>query len=127
MLWFEQLECLGLLHKPYPGTEEAYLEAFSRTVVVDLNDSFQRAPVDFRYEYARILDVEGFDYVVGREFLEKSVPFHRTYVDYQKNANEVYEHKRFFVTDNDRIGLGPVDVKEGDEACLLLGARLRMS
>jgi hypothetical protein len=41
------------------------------------------------------------------------------YDEYRKNANQVCHYRRFFVTENGRIGLGPVGAEVGDEVCIL--------
>lgn len=105
------------------GYEEPRLEKFWRTIIADTcNGRKARASeqgLQF-FSWMKRIDPRGFEGEVS--MAESSSHDVQDSSSYMANFQQVTTNRRFFVTENGRMGLAPLDSEPGDLVCLIVGS-----
>lgn len=108
-----------------PTTDTTVLEAFLRTILGDRRRFLSRMS-SHRVGYGKATPQDLEDTERYLKFIWSNLPTpSQIPIDIaEENVSRACNKKRFFVTENGYIGLGPQDTQVGDEAHVLLGSRV---
>lgn len=104
------------------GYEEPRIENFWRTIIAN-NCNGEKARASDQglqfFSWMKRFDPNGFE---GEASMAGSSSDVQDSSSYMANFQQATTNRRFFVTENGRMGLAPLDSKQGDLVCLLLGS-----
>lgn len=103
------------------GYAEPRLENFWRTIIADTSNGKKARESEQGlqfFSWMKRLDPGGFEGEVS--MAESSSDEVQDYSSYIANFQQATTNRRFFVTENGRMGLGPLDSEPGDLVCLIV-------